>query len=168
MKVAATLLTCASQCAFVSNSSGLPILHAASGIRQPPFSKPSATVVTLCCVESIQIALTLVSVFLIACAQILFKLAARTVTAEAFDWTTAGTWLSPSMLAALAVSTLATAIWVWVLRSANLSIVYPLYALTFVLVPVLDGLVFGSPWTMRLGFGSMLIVLGVAVIGKTG
>jgi drug/metabolite transporter (DMT)-like permease len=119
-------------------------------------------------VESIQIALTLVSVLLIACAQILFKLAARTVSAGAFDWSTAASWLTPSMFAALAVSSLATAIWVWVLRSANLSIVYPLYALTFVLVPVLDGIVFGNPWTLRLGLGSALIVLGVVVIGNAG
>lgn len=118
-------------------------------------------------VESISIALTLVSVFLIACAQILFKLAARTVSTGGFDWPTVASWFSPAMFGALAVSTAATATWVWVLRSANLGIVYPLYALTFVLVPVLDGLIFGNPWTLRLGVGSGLIVLGVAVMGKT-
>jgi drug/metabolite transporter (DMT)-like permease len=108
-----------------------------------------------------QIGLTLASVFMIGCGQILFKLAARDATFDGFNWPTVASWLSPAMIAALAVSTIATALWVWVLRSASLSVVYPLYALTFVLVPLLEWLVFNTGLTARHGLGATAIVFGV-------
>jgi drug/metabolite transporter (DMT)-like permease len=65
------------------------------------------------------------------------------------------------MIAALTISTIATALWVWVLRSASLSVVYPLYALTFVLVPLLEWLLFNTRLTAQHGLGATAIVLGV-------
>jgi drug/metabolite transporter (DMT)-like permease len=112
-------------------------------------------------VPAIEIGLTLTSVVLIGCGQILFKLAARDATYDGINWTTAASWLSPAMIAALTISTIATALWVWVLRSASLSVVYPLYALTFVLVPLLEWLVFNTGFTVRHGLGAAAIVFGV-------
>jgi drug/metabolite transporter (DMT)-like permease len=48
-----------------------------------------------------------------------------------------------------------------VLRTAALSVVYPLYALAFVLVPLLGWMLFGEPMTARHWFGAVLIVGGV-------
>jgi len=111
--------------------------------------------------QSIEVAGTLVSVFLIACGQIMFKLAAHDTRMDGFNWHTLVSWLSPAMIGALVVSTVATALWVWVLRSATLSVVYPLYALTFVVVPVLDALLFGAALTPRGWMGAGAIVGGV-------
>jgi drug/metabolite transporter (DMT)-like permease len=107
------------------------------------------------------LAFTLVSVLLIGCGQILFKVAARDALFASFDWPTFVSWLTPAMIGALVVSTAATVLWVWVLQSATLSIVYPLYALTFVIVPVLDSMLFGSVMTARHWGGAAAIVGGV-------
>ncbi len=108
-----------------------------------------------------EILLVLASVGMVGCAQILFKLAAQTARTESFTWGTVGSWLSPSMLAALVVSLGGTVLWVWVLRKAPLGIVYPLYALTFILVPLLDWALFGMPLTPRQWGGAAAIVAGV-------
>jgi drug/metabolite transporter (DMT)-like permease len=108
-----------------------------------------------------QIGLTLGSVMLIACGQVLFKVAARDAGYDGFNWRTVAMWLTPAMLAALLVSTLATGMWVWVLRSASLSVVYPLYALTYVLVPLLDCAFFGMVLTPRHWAGAGAIIGGV-------
>lgn len=105
--------------------------------------------------------LTLISVLLIASGQILFKLAAHNAGFEGFNWRTAAMWLSPAMLVALLVSTFATGIWVWVLRSADLSIAYPLYALTFILVPLFDWALFGDGLALRQWAGAATIIAGV-------
>lgn len=111
--------------------------------------------------QALEIALTLSSVVMIGCSQILFKFAARDATIAGFNWQTIASWLTPTMLAALLVSTLATGLWVWVLRSASLSVVYPLYALTFVIVPLLEWLIAGTPMTPRSAVGAAAIVAGV-------
>ena len=111
-----------------------------------------------------EIGLTLVSVVLIASSQILFKLAARNAAFEGFNLRTLWLWTTPAMLAALLVSTVATALWVWVLRSATLSMVYPLYALTFVLVPIMDWGLFGTVLALRHWAGAATIVAGVWLI----
>ena len=108
-----------------------------------------------------EIVLTLISVLLIASGQIFFKLAARDAAFVGFNWRTVALWLTPAMLAALLVSTIATGMWVWVLRSANLSVVYPLYALTFVLVPLFDWALFGDGLALRQWAGAFTIVAGV-------
>ena len=115
-----------------------------------------------------QIGLTLLSVVMIGCGQILFQAAARDGVLAGFNWPALVSWLSPSMIAALAVSVVATALWVWVLRSASLAVVYPLYALTFVLVPVLDWLVYGTALTPQHGIGAAAIVLGVWLMASAG
>jgi drug/metabolite transporter (DMT)-like permease len=111
--------------------------------------------------RGMEVIFTLVSVFMIACGQLLFKLAARDVTYDGFTLQAMLSWLSPAMLAALAISTIATGLWVWVLRTADLSVVYPLYALTFVLVPILDGQLSGTGLVTRHWAGAAAIVGGV-------
>src|SRR5664279_5695852 len=103
---------------------------------------------------------TLISVLMIACGQIMFKLAARSTRMDGGGWHIVASWLSPAMIGALLISTAATALWVWVLRSASLAVVYPLYALTFVVVPVLDALLFGAAITPRGWMGAGAIVGG--------
>jgi drug/metabolite transporter (DMT)-like permease len=111
--------------------------------------------------RGLEVLLTLVCVFLIGCGQILFKLAARDVGFHGFTPRTLASWLTPSMVAALFIYGAATLLWVWVLRTAPLSLVYPLYALAFILVPVLAWLLFGEPITWKQCGGAVLIIAGV-------
>ena len=107
------------------------------------------------------IALTLASGVLVAVAQVLFEVAARGVRFDGWVWASVVSWLTIPMASALLVSAAGAALWVWVLRSANLSVVYPLYALTFVMVPLLDRAVFATSLSPRYWAGAATIVGGV-------
>lgn len=104
--------------------------------------------------------LTLVCVAGIAAGQILFRLAAERIE---------GSRLLPSMLVnpwlwvALLVYGLATLLWIHVLRSAPLNRVYPLFALAFVVVPLLEHWVWQHPLRWQSWVGGMVIALGVAL-----
>src|SRR5262245_43111210 len=108
-----------------------------------------------------ELAFTLLSVSLIGCGQILFKIAARDASFAGFDWPTFASWLTPAMIGALLVSTVATGLWIWVLQYASLSVAYPIYALTFVVVPLLDSALFGTDVSFRQWIGAATIVGGV-------
>ncbi len=108
-----------------------------------------------------EFAMTLASVALIGFGQILFKLAARDAAFSGLSWRTLASWLSPAMLGALVVSVVATVLWIRVLRTASLGLAYPLYALTFVVVPVLDALLFDAPFALHHWVGAAAIVGGV-------
>jgi drug/metabolite transporter (DMT)-like permease len=110
--------------------------------------------------------LTLTSVLLIACSQVMFKVAARNLTSASFGWDALSQWLTPSMLAAVLLSFVATILWLVVLRTASLGLAYPLYALTFVLVPMLDWLIFRSPLSWYTLAGGAAIALGVGLIAR--
>jgi len=117
---------------------------------------------------AINVALTLASVTLVAIAQILFELAARRVRFEGWAWETVASWSTVPMVLALLVSAAGAGLWVWALRSARLSVVYPLYALTFVLVPLLDRALFATPLPLRYWIGAATIVGGVWVMTASG
>jgi drug/metabolite transporter (DMT)-like permease len=114
------------------------------------------------------VALTLASVTLVAIAQILFELAARRVRFEGWAWETVASWSTLPMALALLVSAAGAGLWIWALRSARLSVVYPLYALTFVLVPLFDRALFATPLSMRYWIGAAIIVGGVWVMTAGG
>jgi drug/metabolite transporter (DMT)-like permease len=104
--------------------------------------------------------LTLGSVFAIGVGQILFKLAAQSAgrgSGSAWDL------LNPWLFAALAVYAVATALWVWVLKSAPLHIAYPFMGFAFIVVPVLAAAFLGEPLDWRVLAGAALVGGGVAV-----
>jgi undecaprenyl phosphate-alpha-L-ara4N flippase subunit ArnE len=113
---------------------------------------------------AVAVALTLASVALVAIAQVLFELAARHVRFEGWTWQTMASWSTLPMALALLVSAAGVGLWIGALRSARLSTVYPLYALTFVLVPLLDRALFATPLSSRYWFGAAVIVGGVSVM----
>lgn len=116
---------------------------------------------------ALAVVLTLASVALVAVAQVLFKLAAERVTFEGIAWQVLASWTTAPMAAALVVSAAGAALWVVALRSATLSVVYPLYALTFVAVPLLDRAVFATPVAPRYWIGAAAIVGGVWLMSST-
>lgn len=54
-------------------------------------------------------------------------------------------------------------LWVWALRSVEISKAYPYFALGFVFVPLLGAWLFGELLTLRYGLGVLLIVIGVSL-----
>ena len=99
-------------------------------------------------------------VVLMAVGQLLFK-------STAMSWQQHGTLLAPAvawrLMLALAVYGVATIAWIWVLRHAPLSMVYPLMALTFVLVPIGALWLFGEEIDLRFLLGTGLIVAGIVL-----
>lgn len=109
--------------------------------------------------------LALVCVLAIAGGQILFKRVGIEVEH-------AGTWQAPRVLLmallAFAVYGASTLLWIHVLRSEALSRVYPLMALSFVLVPLASARVFGDTLSAPYVAGVALIVAGVVLITRYG
>jgi drug/metabolite transporter (DMT)-like permease len=104
--------------------------------------------------------LTLAVVFGIAVGQILFKLAAVTLSSDGSFWVR---WLNPYLIIALCVYGLATLLWVWVLRTVPLHLAYPLMALAFLFVPTLAYIFLGEPFQPKVFWGGALIMLGVYI-----
>lgn len=104
--------------------------------------------------------LTLVCVGGIAAGQILFRLAA-----ERIDGSKLLTSLlsNPWLWVALTVYGVATLLWIHVLRTAPLHRVYPLFALAFVVVPVLEHWVWQQPLRWQSWVGGFIIAVGVAL-----
>lgn len=99
---------------------------------------------------------------LLAIGQSLFKKAALASLGQPLPIGFLTVW----MLAALALYAIATALWVWLLRSIPLSTAYPFAALGFVLVPLFALVLFGESINLRYGLGAALIVLGIVVTSR--
>jgi len=72
-------------------------------------------------------------------------------------------WLNPYLIAALVIYGCATLAWVYILQQVPLSIAYPLFALSFLFVPLLSTIIFHEPFTPKMLAGSAAIILGVYV-----
>jgi multidrug transporter EmrE-like cation transporter len=97
---------------------------------------------------------------LLSSGQVLFKLAAMAGNAKSFPLALCNGWLA----AALMVYAIATVLWVWILRTTQLSIAYPFVALGFVLVPLAAHYLFGEPFAARQVLGTLLIIAGLLAI----
>lgn len=101
---------------------------------------------------------------MIATGQVLFKGAAEALA-------TAGTALDARVIAltlvALAIYGAATVLWMFLLRDAALSRLYPYMALSFVLVAAAGRLIFAEPLVPTHLVGLGLIVGGIALIAAS-
>lgn len=109
------------------------------------------------------IGLTLVCVVLLAFGQVLFKVAAVQWRVDGWTLASVRSFLSPAMLVALFIYGVATVLWVYVLRSAPLSLAYPLFSLAFIVTPVAAHLVLGEPFSWRVIGGGVVILVGVLI-----
>jgi drug/metabolite transporter (DMT)-like permease len=96
----------------------------------------------------------------IACGQILFKLAARTINAGGNLLSAA---LSPYFIAGIVIYGTTTLAWLWLLSKMSLSKAYPFMALSFVFVPLLSALILGEQINSRYWIGMVLIISGLLV-----
>jgi drug/metabolite transporter (DMT)-like permease len=105
-------------------------------------------------------------VVMIATGQLLFKITANSLQGPGF------LGANPKALAilfvALAIYGVATIAWILVLRQAPLNRIYPLMALSFVLVPLGSRFVLGETITPQYWTGVALLVAGLILIGRSG
>ena len=109
------------------------------------------------------IVIVLACVAMIAVGQVLFKSAAGQWRVQGWSWVSLRTLFSPSLVLALFIYATATVLWVFALRSIPLSVAYPLFALTFVVVPLLAFALQGEPLSARTFVGAAIIIVGVLV-----
>jgi drug/metabolite transporter (DMT)-like permease len=100
----------------------------------------------------------------IAAGQILFKLSANSMqrTGSLLDM---GTLLL--LASAFSLYGITTIGWVWVLQKVALGQVYPIMALSFVLVPLASHFFFGERFHVQYFVGVTLIVIGIIVAVRT-
>lgn len=105
-------------------------------------------------------------VVMIATGQLLFKLTANSLGGGAM----AG--LNPKAISLLAVALViygaATLLWIYVLRQAPLHRIYPLMALSFVLVPLGSRVFLGESITPQYWGGLTLLIAGLVLISRSG
>ena len=102
---------------------------------------------------------------LISVGQILFKLTSARAGGADFAGLTA-VLLDPYLLAAIAIYGFGTLVWIYVLKSAPLTVAYPFMALSFCAVPLLAWLLLGETLSLRYGVGTGLIVAGLLVVAS--
>lgn len=99
-------------------------------------------------------------VLAISVGQIMFKLTARS---SVLSGQLLNMLFSPTLLAALVIYGVATLVWVWQLRSVELSRAYPFMALCFVLVPLASLVLLNEPISHKYWMGIGLIVAGIVL-----
>jgi drug/metabolite transporter (DMT)-like permease len=99
-------------------------------------------------------------VALIAVGQLLFKYAAGRVDPKAPWWMLA---FEPYLILAGVIYVGATFLWVMQLKSVPLNRAYPLFALAFILVPLLSHFVFGERLNLAYLAGCVLIIAGTVL-----
>ena len=111
--------------------------------------------------------LTILCVVAISCGQVLFKIAARSVSASS-DVVSVGQnlALNPYLLAGLVLYLATTFLWIWLLRTIPLSVAYPFMALAFLFVPIMGAVFLGESLSFRNALGGALIVTGIWVIAR--
>jgi len=109
---------------------------------------------------------TLAALAVICCVafgQLLFKIGADLYTRHD------GAILSPAgavLGAALLLYAVTTLGWIWVLQRSELGKIYPLMALSFVVVPLASHFVLGEQFSWRYGLGCAFIVAGIALTAR--
>lgn len=78
-----------------------------------------------------------------------------------------GLFTEPRLLFAIMLYAAALLMWLHVLSKVPLSTAYPILAITYVIVPILSLVFFGERIQQAQVIGICLVLVGVAMIGKT-
>lgn len=102
----------------------------------------------------------LVCVVVMAIGQVLFKQVAINYnkTGNVWEWGVFGVLVIAGVLYLTS-----TGLWVWALRSVEISKAYPYFALGFVFVPLLGAWMFGEVLNLKYALGAILIIAGVVM-----
>jgi drug/metabolite transporter (DMT)-like permease len=103
-----------------------------------------------------------------ATAQVLIKLGASRLEHNGLVATAIGIFTIPTLFAGYFLYGIFTVLLVYALRDAELSILYPVIALSYVWVTLASVLIFHETMNLPKALGVAIIVLGVAVLGRGG
>ena len=109
-----------------------------------------------------QLVFIVLTVFMLAVGQILFKFAAGKMNVENDGLLTA-VLFNPALIIALAVYAVATLCWLIVLKGVPLRLAYPVAALGFFIVPLMSHFFLGEPLRWSSFAGAAIIMAGVYV-----
>jgi len=107
------------------------------------------------------IMLLILTPFLIAIGQILFKMTGEKLHHNGSAFHTV--LLEPLFITALAIYGGATLLWIYILKMAPLSYAYSFMALTFVIVPILAVIILGETLDVKFGIGATFIITGLII-----
>ena len=102
-----------------------------------------------------------------AAAQMLIKSGASTVSQPGFIGAIVAMLTNPPLFAGYALYAFNTVLMVLALKDGELSVLYPIIALTYVWVTLLSMAVFHEPMNFYKAIGVAVVVAGVAVLGRT-
>jgi multidrug transporter EmrE-like cation transporter len=104
--------------------------------------------------------------FIGAAAQVFIKAGANRLTHPGFIGAIVGILTNPRLFCGYALYGVFTVLLVYALREAELSILYPIIALTYVWVAILSVIVFQEKINVMKTVGIVTIVGGVAILGR--
>lgn len=111
--------------------------------------------------DVVAILLLIGTILVLSGGQVLFKLAAN-----GLNLGQPKTFLSLPLVLALAVYGVATLMWLLVLARLPLSIAFPFYGLTFLLVPVWAAIFLGETLRVHTLLGGFVILVGVFICAR--
>jgi len=106
--------------------------------------------------------LLIVTPFLIACGQVLFKMTSEKLANSGHKFYSV--LYEPVFILALVIYAGATLLWLYVLKSVPLIYAYSFMALTFVIVPLMAALWLGETLTLKYALGAALIIMGLLIV----
>lgn len=104
--------------------------------------------------------------FGLASGQVLFKMGAMNLRHTSGVEFIVSCLSNQFIIIAIVLYALITFLWIWLLRSANLSAIFPVIALVYAIVPVMSIVILKEPYNLSLVIGTVLIVSGVLVIAR--
>lgn len=112
-----------------------------------------------------KLGMLLLFAILLACGQILFKIAAQSLKwPMRFNYETAlQLMLNPYLLIALALYAMLSFLWLWLLKDTELNKAYLVLALSIVLVTLAGTFLLREPISARLVVGMAIVLLGLVV-----
>lgn len=118
------------------------------------------------------LALILFTVTLSACAQLALKLGVgaqsfRNAMADGVVHTLFAAALNPLIWTGILIYVLSVALWLWVLSKVDLSVAYPFVGVSFVLTMLFGGIFLSESITPMRIAGTLLIVAGCALVGRS-
>ena len=109
--------------------------------------------------SALHITLALATVFAMSVGQILLKIAAQGM--QSANLSLSRVLFDKYLLIAFAVYGTAMVLWLALLRHTPLSLAYPILALAFIFVPVLEHLILSEPLRLQTVLGAAIISAGV-------
>ncbi len=109
------------------------------------------------------ISAAVLTAILMAVGQVMFKFGADNITNSSDKHFLFQVLTSPILLSACLVYALTILVWIWTLKQAPLSRVYPYTALAYVLTPLISLFILGEKFSLQLLLGYVFIITGIII-----